>query len=187
MPLPDPIWVFVSKLEAAQLPYFVTGSVATIFYGEPRLTHDIDLVVHLESPDLQRFQSLFVPTEYYCPPVDVLQIEMKRRPYGHFNVIHHASGFNADIYFEGTDPLHRWALSHRKRIEINDSQSLWLPPPEYLILRKLEFYREGSADKHLRDIESMLPQVAARLDQKFLEEELAKRGLESFWQKIRKP
>lgn len=35
----------VSELEQMGLRYFVTGSVATIFYGEPRFTNDIDVVV----------------------------------------------------------------------------------------------------------------------------------------------
>lgn len=32
-----------------QLTYLVTGSTATIAYGEPRLTNDIDIVVDLPS------------------------------------------------------------------------------------------------------------------------------------------
>ncbi len=31
----------VSVLERLHLPYFVTGSTVTIFYGEPRFTNDI--------------------------------------------------------------------------------------------------------------------------------------------------
>jgi len=34
----------VSVLERLSLPYFVTGSTVTIFYGEPRFTNDIDIV-----------------------------------------------------------------------------------------------------------------------------------------------
>ncbi len=34
-------------LERLQIPYLVTGSMATIAYGEPRFTNDIDVVVAL--------------------------------------------------------------------------------------------------------------------------------------------
>lgn len=34
---------FINPLEIQKIPYFVTGSIASIFYGEPRLTHDIDI------------------------------------------------------------------------------------------------------------------------------------------------
>lgn len=33
----------INPLEVQKIPYFVTGSIASIFYGEPRLTHDIDI------------------------------------------------------------------------------------------------------------------------------------------------
>lgn len=36
-------------LEDLGLPYLVTGSMATIYYGEPRFTVDIDVVVDLPS------------------------------------------------------------------------------------------------------------------------------------------
>ncbi len=35
----------VEVLEDLGLPYLVTGSTATIFYGEPRFTADVDVVV----------------------------------------------------------------------------------------------------------------------------------------------
>jgi hypothetical protein len=35
---------FTTGLEHLGLRYFVTGSVATIFFGEPRFTNDIDIV-----------------------------------------------------------------------------------------------------------------------------------------------
>ncbi|MBN2144927.1 MAG: hypothetical protein JW774_09915 [Candidatus Aureabacteria bacterium] len=41
------IGVFVLPMEKGGIEYMITGSVAAIFYGHPRLTHDIDLVLHL--------------------------------------------------------------------------------------------------------------------------------------------
>jgi hypothetical protein len=69
---------FVAPLEKSGIPYFITGSVASIFYGEPRLTHDIDIVIHLSKIDLSRFSSFFPLEQYYCPPEEVIQIETKR-------------------------------------------------------------------------------------------------------------
>lgn len=39
-----------SALERLGIPYFVTGSTASIVYGEPRLTNDIDIVAAVEPP-----------------------------------------------------------------------------------------------------------------------------------------
>lgn len=74
---------FISPLELSDIPYFVTGSIASIFYGEPRLTHDIDIVIHLPPSDIVKLISFFPLEKYYCPPEEVVRIESKRRPYGH--------------------------------------------------------------------------------------------------------
>ncbi|MCB0342295.1 MAG: hypothetical protein KDD59_08620 [Bdellovibrionales bacterium] len=171
----------MEKLESAGFKYMTTGSVAAIFYGEPRLTHDIDIVIHLDADDVKKFERLFPLAEYYCPPEEVILIEMRRRPYGHFSLIHHSTGFKADIYLEGGDELHKWAFERTKRIVVSEGRGLFLAPPEYLIIRKLEFYREGKSSKHLQDISNILPQVKDQLDMAFLNDQLKKRGLEPFW------
>jgi hypothetical protein len=43
MQQPDLLGIFISPLEVGNFQYFITGSIASTFYGEPRLTHDIDL------------------------------------------------------------------------------------------------------------------------------------------------
>ena len=35
------------RLEAAHIPYMLTGSFAMAYYGQPRMTRDLDLVVAL--------------------------------------------------------------------------------------------------------------------------------------------
>ena len=34
----------ISVFESINIRYFVTGSIASMFYGEPRFTNDIDVV-----------------------------------------------------------------------------------------------------------------------------------------------
>ena len=43
----------VRAIEALGLEYLVTGSVATIYYGEPRFTNDLDVVVALPADRIQ--------------------------------------------------------------------------------------------------------------------------------------
>lgn len=50
MSLPPVMEVFqdvLSRLEEAQLPYMVVGSLSSIVYGEPRMTKDMDLVIDI--------------------------------------------------------------------------------------------------------------------------------------------
>ena len=39
MPAPEPFLIFTRKFHELGIPYMVSGSVAAIFYGEPRLTN----------------------------------------------------------------------------------------------------------------------------------------------------
>jgi hypothetical protein len=180
MPAPDPIAPFVEPLERLAIPYCITGSVAASVYGEPRLTADIDVVLLLRIADIAALRSVFPESRYYVPPDETLRLEVARSSRGMFNLIHHASQFKADIYVAGVDPLHAWALEHRRRIDL-DGAGAWIAPPEYVILRKLEYLREGGSDKHVRDIRFVI--AATALDRAFLDGEVARLGLHAEWRR----
>jgi hypothetical protein len=50
-----------------------------------------------------------------------------------------------------------------------------------VIVRKLEYYREGGSEKHLRDVRSMLAVSGEQLDQSALHEWIERRGLRAEW------
>lgn len=79
---PDLFLIFTERLEEAGIPYMVTGSVAAIAYGEPRLTHDVDVVVEMKLPDVPRLRTAFPGGEFYCPPSEALVLETRRRVRG---------------------------------------------------------------------------------------------------------
>jgi hypothetical protein len=147
--------IFLECLNKTNIKYMTTGSVASIIYGEPRVTYDIDLVLQLYLADIPQLIGVFKQDEFYCPPIEVIEKETVRKSGGHFNLIHHETGFKADIYPTGEDTLHIWAMNRRKNISI-DNCDLWLAPPEYVIVRKLEFYKLSGSSKHLSDIRRML-------------------------------
>ena len=158
----------------------VTGSVAAIFYGEPRFTNDVDFVVFLNERDIQRLQEAFPPPEFYVPPVDVIATEMARERHGQFNIIHADSGLKADFYTANRDELHAWAFRRASQYSIGESK-ISLAPPEYVIVRKLEFYREGGSEKHLRDIRSMLAISGEQIDRAALDEWIQRLGVQKEW------
>ncbi len=59
MQVPDLIRAFVERLERLGVPYMVTGSTAGILYGEPRMTHDVDIVIALRLKDVDAFVAAF--------------------------------------------------------------------------------------------------------------------------------
>jgi len=184
MPALDPIAIFMPLFNKAGVLYMVTGSIASIIYGDPRLTHDIDLVVQIDTGRIDGFVELFPIDDFYCPPRDIVHVESKRASRGHFNLIHHETGLKADIYIAGTDPLSRWGLSRRKEIEV-ESIRLWIAPIEYVILRKLEYYREGGSEKHIQDIKGILSQSSNQIDFKGMEQWISRMGLELEWTKCK--
>jgi hypothetical protein len=184
MQQPELLDIFVRPLETAGITYMITGSVAAIFYGDPRLTHDIDIVFHIQPADIVRFNTLFDEQDFYCPPVEVLHIELRRQVFGHFNIIHHESGLKADFYPASRDPLHLWALQNRRRITLSETSQIWLAPVEYVITRKLSYFREGGSQKHLMDIRNMLTVSSTIIDMNVLMEKVSELGLQSQWQEV---
>ena len=59
MELTDLLRYVVGVLEKLSIPYLVTGSMATIAYGEPRFTNDVDIVIDLKSDQAVFFANLF--------------------------------------------------------------------------------------------------------------------------------
>lgn len=175
---------FISRLNILEIPYVVTGALASIIYGVPRLTHDLDLVVMMKMEDTDRFIRAFPSREFYCPPAEILKIEIRRSHRGHFNLIHHETGAKADIYLVGEDDLNRWALASRRPLDF-EGERMWVAPPEYVIIRKLEYFREGGSDKHLRDISGMLELSSDQIDFMELEEFIHRYGLESEWERAK--
>ncbi|MBN1905817.1 MAG: hypothetical protein JW927_12045 [Deltaproteobacteria bacterium] len=172
--------IFLSLLEVNNITYIVTGSVASIIYGEPRLTHDIDLVIELDTKDAQKIVDAFPDDKFYCPPIEVIKLEIRRPFRGHFNLIHHESGFKADIYLSGKDFLHKWAIENRKRYKLGNCD-IWVAPPEYVILRKLEYFKEGKSDKHLTDIKNILEISGDLIDFDTLLDMITDHNLDAEW------
>ena len=184
MPQTDLFLIFTERLEAAGIPYMVSGSVASIIYGEPRLTNDIDIILHIDSGNVGRVTQAFPLSDFYCPPEEVMIIEARRKQRGHFNLIHNETGHKADIYLYGDDPLHAWGFSNRRRIEVSEGPSMWVAPPEYVILRKLQYFKEGRSEKHVGDIRGMLEVSKDDIDSGILAREIPRLGLTAEWSSI---
>lgn len=183
MPAPDEIALFAGRLDAIGAEYMITGATAAILYGQPRVTNDLDVVVALREEHLLALAAAFPEGEFYLPPESVIRVEQARSLRGHFNILHLDSGYKADIYLAGCDALHAWALPLRRRIQWTDSLALQVAPPEYVILRKLEYFREGGSSKHLSDIRTMLATTA--VDQGAIATWAARLGLTDLWASLR--
>jgi len=97
MALPDWMGEFLRPLEVEQIPYAVTGSVASMVYGEIRLTADIDIVIWITPEDLPKLRNAFPQPNFYLPDQQTIAASF-HSPNGGFNVIHQPTGYKADFY-----------------------------------------------------------------------------------------
>lgn len=172
---------FIRPLNEHGIRYIITGSVASMVYGEPRLTNDVDVVLDIKPTDIAKLIEAFPETDFYLPPVEVIKAELLRGNRGHFNIISQHTMLKAAIYLVGSDLIQLWGMGDARILEI-DNQKISFAPPEYVIIRKLEFYREGRSEKHLRDIAAMLTESTAEINQVILLKYIAQLGLEPQWQ-----
>ncbi len=179
----DLLSLFVDPLEKLGFDYMITGSVASMLYGEPRLTNDVDLVLDLPPSDAPRLRAAFSSSDFYCPPEDEIRLETERATRGHINILHIPTALKADIYFAGDDWLHRWALPRCHRLEV-ETRSIRLAPPEYVIVRKLSFFREGGSSKHVRDVRALISARRSELDLGALRVLAAREGVLDLWRDL---
>jgi len=183
VPPTDAVSVFAPRFAAAGVPWMVTGGVAAIVYGEPRLTQDIDVVVVIGAGEVSRFADQFPDSDFYCPPLEVIAEEAKRELFGHFNVLHLESDARADVYIAGTDPLARDGLETRRLVELV-GLTVPIASPEQVILQKLRFRQRGASERHLRDIRGMLRVMGDAIDIGALEQLALRYGIDQQWQEM---
>jgi hypothetical protein len=171
------------RLETLCAPYMVTGATAAILYGQPRVTNDLDVVLTLDDAGRAALLRKFPEAEFYVPPETVIRAEQARNQRGHFNLIHRETGYKADIYLTGQDPLHAWAMPLRRRLRWNENTEIAVAPPEYVVLRKLEYYREGHSAKHPADIRAI--REVTGVDEAALTPWLERLGLTGLWQELK--
>lgn len=179
----DLFLLFIRPLNRAGVRYVIGGSVAAMFYGEPRLTRDVDVVVFLNEPGIRKLPEIFPAAEFYLPPFEVIVAEAARESRGQFNIVHMDTTFKADIYPTGRDEFNAWAFRNKRSVNY-EGETLVLAPPEYVIVRKLEYFREGGSDKHLRDIRGMLNISGQQINQTDLQEWIQSRGVKAEWEKV---
>ncbi len=170
-----------TRLQGESIEYFLVGSLASMAYSNPRFTRDIDLVVQIGPQQIQKFIELFPLSEYYCPPFEVLQDEVIQR--GSFNLIHHQSGLKVDIIVQKNTEFYKVEFQRRRLIELAPGIQIFIASPEDVIIKKLDFYREGGSEKHLTDIRDILSLTS--VDQEYLELWIKKFGLQIEWAKVR--
>ncbi len=173
----------VTALERMGLRYFVTGSVATIFFGEPRFTNDIDVVVDLPADKIPQLCAAFPSPDFYVSE-EAIRRAVSRR--SQFNVIHPTSGLKVDIMVPADSPFNRSRFARVKKVRPAPDFDATFSSAEDVILKKMEAFREGGSEKHLRDIAGVLKISGEHLDRDYIEDWADRLGTAEIWREILK-
>ena len=173
----------VSVLEELDLPYALAGSIASMAYGEPRATLDIDVVVRLDPADIDRLKTRFPSDEFY---LDVEAAGIAIAEGSQFNIIHPSSGLKIDVFVEG-DEVEHIQIEDRRRMPALPGLTAAFSPPEELILKKLLYYRDGGSDKHVRDVRAMLEISGDEIDLDRIERGAEALDLGEIWKSVSRP
>jgi hypothetical protein len=178
MELSDLLKQLTKTFDALGIPYLVTGSMATIAYGEPRLTNDIDVVAVLTLTQVAALCAAFPDPEYYCSAAAAEQAVRERFQ---FNILHPASGLKVDVIVATDSAFDRSRFSRGVRLPAGADYEVSFAAPEDVIIKKLQYFREGGSEKHLRDIVGVLKVQADRIDRVYLADWIARLDLGGEW------
>ena len=174
----DVLHAVTQRLDAAAIPYMVTGSIAMSYYAAPRMTRDIDFVVALESGDIDRVHALFREDFY----IDRDAAERAIVEKSVFNLIHRTSIVKVDFVIRKTSEYRQLEFSRQRRVTIG-GQTVSMVTAEDLIISKLDWARESHSEMQLSDVRNLLASVPD-LDHAYLREWTVRLGLSVLYREV---
>jgi len=152
------------RLDAAGIRYMVTGSLAMNFYAQPRLTRDVDVVVELDVPHVDRIVKLFAD-DFVCEAEAVSEAVRRR---GMFNIIHYESVVKIDFIVRKDSPYRVAEMRRRRAVDL-DGATVWVVAAEDLILSKLHWAKDSRSELQLTDVRNLIGSVDG-LDWSYLDQ-----------------
>jgi hypothetical protein len=173
----------VEAFEALGIDYMISGSQASIYYGEPRFTQDIDIVAHLDAAHVPGLLTRFPPPDFYVAEDAVREAIAA---HGQFNIIHPDSGLKVDVIVRKDTPYELTEFARRQRLPAVEGRDACFARPEDVILYKLIYYREGASERHLRDVAGILRVSGDEVDLAYIDEWARRLDLTDVWNAIRR-
>jgi hypothetical protein len=171
----------VDALTAAGVEYMVTGSVASGMQGDPRSTHDVDLVVSMPASAAKQLVQAFPGPDYYLP-VEAILDALRHRSM--FNLLDLNSGDKVDFWILTDEPFDRSRFA-RKRVQDALGFPVNVSAPEDTILMKLRWCQiSGGSEKQFSDALGVFELQRGALDLDYLNEWAKRLGVEALWARV---
>lgn len=161
-------------LTQLSIPYYITGGVAAIAYGEPRTTRDLDIVLAIAQSGVEVLAALLEQSGFYVPGIeDVLSGRMQT-----LQVTHIESIFRADLMIAGDKAWDQVQFERCRVISMPGMSDLYFASPEDVVLNKLQWGKASQSEKQWRDVLGVLKVQGANLDFAYLLQWALQLGLE---------
>lgn len=159
----------ITRLDEAGIEYMLTGSLASSLQGEPRATHDIDLVIEIRTTprDVARaLRAAFPEPKFY---LDEEAVRSAFAAAGMFNMVDTEEGNKVDFWILTEDAFDQ-ARFARRTVEDFEGTPLRVSRPEDTILMKLKWARmSGGSEKQFVDALRVYEVQHGLLDQPYLD------------------
>jgi len=165
----------IHTLDRLGIKYMVTGSIVSSLQGEPRSTHDIDIIVDLPKSKAPALSNAFPSPDYYLDQEAVLQAVSSR---GMANLIDMKSGDKVDFWLLTEIPFDLSRFNRRYYEEVLGMR-IAVSSPEDTILMKLRWSKmSGGSEKQFIDAVRVYEVQHEKLDHEYLREWALKLGIE---------
>ncbi len=166
--------LLVSKLEKLSAHYFITGSIASSYYGIPRFTHDIDVVLTIGKKDVDEIIRLF-KHDGYISREGILEALSGS---GMFNFIHSKTGLKIDFWVNRGDPFTKSCFHRARKAEVTEGFWAFMASPEDVLLHKVYWSHLMPSERQIRDAQGIVAVQGSRLDVQYIEEWAKEMGIE---------
>ncbi len=171
-----------SALDEAGIAYMLAGSFASAYYGAPRTTQDIDLVIAATADQLRTFVQLLSNDQYY---VDLDAALEARKHQSLFNVVDMATGWKIDLIIRKSRPFSEEEFRRRKLVNLQ-GRSLFVASAEDVVVSKLEWAKLAQSQRHIEDVAGILRMRWDSLDRAYLEKWILELRIEAEWNDARR-
>ena len=169
----------VFELERADIPYMVTGSLASAAHGRIRATEDIDIVIAPTVDQLLTFVSSFPSDQFYADDQDALESYRHNVP---FNIIDFATSWKCDLIFRKQREFSRVEFE-RRRPHVVGGVRVFVATAEDILIAKLEWAKMGESDRQIEDAAGIIERQGTNLDRPYVERWVQELSLQSQWER----
>ena len=182
MSQPELLEYVLAILNDLDIPYMVTGSVVSSLQGEPRMTHDIDMVIVLEKKTIPYLSHAFPKDIFYISESamsEAIDHELM------FNLLDSLSGNKVDFWLLTDEPFDQSRFARRKKVSFAGVSDFYVTSPEDTILSKLRWAKlAGGSEKQLTDAIRVFEMQFDRLDMNHIKHWITQLGLQTEWQQL---